>query len=160
MTVTSTVTISMARRFHERPEQVFDAWVKPELMKKWLMTSEATNRVLKNELREGGTWEIVDHREGTDYRAIGEYQEVRKPNKLVFTFRMPQFNEAVDIIRVTISQVQTETEMLFTQEIIVPHEEGWTEEDANKALDEYGTQTEKGWVAMFDNLKRLVETSS
>ncbi len=157
MNVTSTVMISMARRFEASPERVFEAWVNPELMKKWLFTSEATNKGLKSDLRVGGTWEIVDHREGVDYRAIGEYQEIREPHKLVFTFEMPQFNEAVDIVRVTISEVRGATEMLFTQEIVVPHEEGWSDEDVDKALVEFGTQTEEGWSQMFEGLKRLVE---
>jgi uncharacterized protein YndB with AHSA1/START domain len=158
MTVTSTITISMARRFNASTDRVFEAWIKPELMKKWLFTSEATNKVLNNDPRLGGSWEIVDHREGVDYRAIGEYQEVRQPHKLVFTFKMPQFSETEDIVRVTISQVREATEMLFTQEIIVPHEEGWTSEDSDKALEEYGNQTEQGWSLMFENLRKLVET--
>ncbi|TWT02531.1 SRPBCC domain-containing protein [Planomicrobium sp. CPCC 101079] len=157
MNVTSSVMISMARRFEVRPERVFEAWVKPELMKKWLFTSEATNKAVNNELRVGGKWEIVDQREGVEYRAAGEYQEVREPHKLVFTFEMPQFSEATDIIRVTISEVRDAAEMLFTQEIVVPHEEGWNDEDVNKALEEYGAQTEKGWALMFDRLKQLVE---
>ncbi|MDN7243043.1 SRPBCC domain-containing protein [Planococcus sp. N028] len=160
MAITSTIMISMARRFNANPKQVFDAWVKPELMKKWLFTSEKTNKVLKNDLRIGGAWEIVDSRDGVDYRAIGEYQEVREPNKLVFTFEMPQFSETVDIVRVTISQVREATEMLFTQEIVVAHEEEWTDEDADKALSEYGTQTEEGWSTMFDNLRQLVERNN
>jgi uncharacterized protein YndB with AHSA1/START domain len=160
MTVTSTITISMARRFQARPEQVFEAWIKPDLMKKWLFTTEATNKVVDNDPRIGGTWEIIDHRGGVDYRAIGEYQEVRQPHKVVFTFKMPQFNEAEDIVRVTISEMQDATEMLFTQEIVVPHEEGWTDEDADKALEEYGAQTEQGWALMFDGLKQLVEKES
>lgn len=157
MNITSTVMISMARRFEASPEQVFNAWVKPEMMKKWLFTSEKTNKIVNTDLRVGGTWEVVDHRDGVDYRAIGEYQEVREPNKLVFTFEMPQFNEAVDIVRVTISAVLDATEMLFTQEIVVPHEEGWSDEDVDKALAEFGTQTEEGWSRMFEELKLLVE---
>lgn len=157
MNITSTVMISMARRFEARPEQVFEAWVKPELMKKWLFTSESTNKAVNNDPRVGGIWEVVDHRNGAEYRAAGEYQEVRRPHKLVFTFEMPQFNEATDIVRVTISEVREAAEMLFTQEIVIPHEEGWTDEDINKALKEYGAQTEQGWALMFDKLKQLVE---
>ncbi|TWT24910.1 SRPBCC domain-containing protein [Planomicrobium sp. CPCC 101110] len=157
MNVTSTVMISMARRFEARPERVFEAWVKPELMKKWLFTSESTNKTVNNDPRIGGVWEIVDHRNGVEYRAAGEYQEVRRPHKLVFTFEMPQFNEATDIVRVTISEVREAAEMLFTQEIVIPHEEGWTDEDVNKALEEYGAQTEQGWALMFEKLKQLVE---
>jgi hypothetical protein len=48
------------------------------MMKKWLFTMEPTNKVAKNEPHVGGTWEIVDHREGKDYRAIGEYIYARR----------------------------------------------------------------------------------
>jgi uncharacterized protein YndB with AHSA1/START domain len=44
--------------------------------------------VEKNDEKVGGTWEIVDHRGGKDYRAIGESLEIDPPKKLVFTFRM------------------------------------------------------------------------
>ncbi len=48
--------------------------------------------------------------------------------------------------------------MTFTQGIVVPHEEGWTEKDIKKALGEYNSQTEQGWFYMFEGLKQLVET--
>ena len=112
----------------------------------------------KNEPHVGGTWEIVDHREGKDYRAIGEYIEVDPPIKLVFTFKMPQFSDTVDRITVEIKPLENGCEMTFTQEIVVPHEEGWTEEDIEKALDEYHDGTEHGWNLMFGGLKQLVET--
>ncbi|MDN7246889.1 SRPBCC family protein [Planococcus shenhongbingii] len=160
MAITSTVTLNMARRFNAKSETVFAAWTNPETMKKWLFTQESTNKVAKSDLRIGGTWEIVDHREGVDYRATGEYVDIIKPNKLVFTFKMPQFSDTEDVIRVFISPVQEMCEMTFSQEIVVPHEEIWTEEDIERAKVEYSTQSEEGWGQMFEGLKQLVETSS
>ena len=154
---TSTVTLSMARRFNASDKAVYEAWTNPELMKKWLFTAEDTNQVAKNALRAGGTWEIVDRREGMDYRAIGEYLELKPPHKLMFTFKMPQFNDLEDRITVWISMVQDSCEMAFVQEIIVPHEEGWTEEDIKKAGEEYSSQSKEGWSMMFENLRQLVE---
>lgn len=48
--------------------------------------------------------------------------------------------------------------MTSIQEITVPHEEDWTNEEIEKALDEYSSQTEQGWGYMFEGLKQLVET--
>jgi uncharacterized protein YndB with AHSA1/START domain len=62
--------------------------------------------VAKNEPNVGGTWEIVDHREGKDYRAIGEYIEIERPSKLVFTFKMPQFSDTEDVITVEIKHLK------------------------------------------------------
>ena len=44
---------------------------------------EHTNKVAKSDPHVGGKWEIVDHRDGKDYRAIGEYKVVEPPAKLI-----------------------------------------------------------------------------
>lgn len=56
---------------------------------------------------------------------------------------MPQFSDTEDRIKVEIEPFVNGCEMTFTQVIVVPHEEGWTEEDIEKALDEYNSQTEQ-----------------
>lgn len=154
----STTTLKMTRRFDVERERVFDAWLNPEMMRKWLFTMEATNKVAKNDPRVGGTWEIVDHRDGKDYRAIGEYLEIDRPHKLVFTFKMPQFSDTVDEITVLFERADSGCEMTFTQKIVVPHEENWTEADIEKALVEFHDGSEHGWNLMFKGLKQLVET--
>ncbi|MFD4930279.1 SRPBCC domain-containing protein [Peribacillus butanolivorans] len=158
MVNTSTTTLTMIRRFDVPAEIVFDAWLNPEMMRKWFFTMESTNKVANNDPIVGGTWEIVDHREGKDYRAVGKYIEVDSPSKLVFTFKMPQFSDTKDRITVEINPFENGCEMTFTQLIVVPHEEGWTEADIEKAHDEYNSQTEQGWGYMFEGLKQLVET--
>ena len=35
---TSTTTLTMTRRFEVTAEKVFDAWLNPEMMKKWFFT--------------------------------------------------------------------------------------------------------------------------
>lgn len=158
MVNTSTTELKMTRYFHVNADKLFDAWLNSEMIKKWLFTLETTNKVTKNEPHVGGTWEIVDHRGGKDYRAIGEYLEIDPPTKLVFTFRMPQFNDLEDRITVEIKPHEKGCEMTFTQVIIVPHEEGWTSEDIQKALTEYHDGSEQGWNLMFEGLQQLVET--
>lgn len=156
----STTTLVMKRRFEASPERVFDAWLNPEMMRKWLFTMETTNKVARNERCVGGTWEIVDHRGGKDYRAIGEYKEIDPPNRIVFTFRMPQFSDTEDVVTVELKPVEGGCEMTFTQVIVVPHEEGWSAEDIERALHEYDSQSEDGWNLMFLGLKQLVETGT
>ena len=155
---TSTTILTMVRSFDVTADRVFDAWLNPDMMRKWFFTMEHSNKVAKNEPHVDGTWEIVDHREGKDYRAIGEYIEIDRPNKIIFTFEMPQFSDAVDRIIVEIKPLEKGCEMTFTQEIVIPHEEGWTESDIKKAETEYRNGSEHGWNLMFGGLKQLVET--
>ncbi|SOC41535.1 SRPBCC family protein [Ureibacillus acetophenoni] len=160
MTNISTTTLTMKREFNVQPERVFDAWLNPLMMKKWFFTLEGTNKVAQNDARVGGTWEIVDHRGGKDYRAVGEYLEIDPPNKIVFTFKMPQFSELQDIITVELKETSAGCEMTFTQLIHVEEEENWTAADLEKALGEYHDGSEHGWNLMFMGLKELVETGS
>lgn len=154
----STIPLIMNRSFDVPPEKVFDAWLNQDMMRKWLFTLERTNKVARNTPEVGGAWEIVDHREGKDYRAIGEYIEIDRPRKIVFTFQMPQFSDTTDTITVELQETQQGCEMNFTQTIVVPHEEDWTQADIEKALKEYHDGTEHGWNLMFMGLKELVET--
>jgi uncharacterized protein YndB with AHSA1/START domain len=156
----STTTLIMKRQFEAAPERVFDAWLNPDMMRKWLFTMETTNKIARNDPRVGGSWEIVDVREGKEYRAIGEYLVIDRPRKLVLTFKMPQFSDTVDRITVEFKAVDAGCEMTFSQEIVVPHEEDWTAEDIEKALTEYHDQTEHGWGYMFEGLKQLLETGT
>ena len=154
----STTTLIMKRDFNEKPERVFDAWLNPDMMRKWFFTLEGTNKVAQNNPQVGGTWEIVDHREGKDYRAIGEYLEIDPPKKIMFTFKMPEMSELEDTITVELKELQQGCEMTFTQVIHVAHEENWTETDIKKALGEHYGGTEQGWNYMFMGLKELLET--
>ena len=83
MTNTSIATLIMKRIFEVPAEKVFDAWTNGEMIKKWMFTMEHTNKVAECDPHVGGTWEIVDHRDGKDYRAIGKYKVVEPPTKLV-----------------------------------------------------------------------------
>lgn len=154
----STTTLTMTRNFDVASERVFDAWLNPDMMRKWFFTLEGTNQVAQNNPQVGGTWEIIDRRDGKDYRAIGEYLEIDPPKKLTFTFKMPQFSELEDTITVELKELEQGCEMTFTQVIHVAQEENWTESDIEKALVETHDGTEQGWNYMFMGLKELLET--
>ena len=102
--MTTLQALRLTRRFDAAPERVFDAWTDPKLAAGWLFTtptSEAHTAAI--DLRVGGRWEIVDRRDGVDYRAIGEYLEVEQPRRLVFTFGMPQFADGFSKVTVEIA---------------------------------------------------------
>ena len=154
----SIITLTMTRNFDVASERVFDAWLNPEMMRKWFFTLEGTNKVAQNNPQVGGDWEIIDQRDGKEYRAIGEYLEIDPSQKLVFTFKMLQFSESQDKITVELKEIQEGCEMTFSQNITVPHEENWTIADIEKASGEYRDGSEHGWNLMFMGLKELVET--
>ncbi|PIC70653.1 MULTISPECIES: SRPBCC domain-containing protein [unclassified Sporosarcina] len=158
MSKVSSTTLNMIRNFNVAPEKVFDAWLNPEMMRKWFFTLEGTNKVTRNNPKVGGTWEIIDHRGGQDYRAIGEYLEIDPPKKVMFTFKMPEMSDLEDTITVELKELEQGCKMTFTQLIHVAQEVNWTESEIEKALTEMHDGTEVGWNYMFMGLKELVET--
>lgn len=130
--------LRLSRRFNASPERVFDAWLDPETARKWLFatpTDEAYSVDL--DTRVGGKWTISARREGVDYTAIGEYLEIERPRRLVFTFGMPQFSPEFCHVIVEIAPDGTGSVLSLTQENLPP---------------EFHSDTEGGWDKMFDAL--------
>lgn len=153
----SETILVMEEQFNQSPEEVFDAWIDPEQFGQFLFTVKETNKVAENDPEAGGKWEVVDVREGTEYRAIGEYKKIDRPNTLVFTFEMPQFSDTSDDITVEFESDGEGTRIIFTQTIIVPHEAEWTDEDIEQAEREYVEQLREGHQMMFKRLAQLLE---
>lgn len=49
-TSSTTIRLHMTRRFEASAERLYEAWVSPDQIKKWLFTQEATNKIARNEL--------------------------------------------------------------------------------------------------------------
>ncbi len=130
--------LRITRRFDASPERVFDAWLDPEKASKWLFTSP-TSEINTTEIdaQVGGTWIITDRRDGIDYTGVGEYIEIDRPHRLVFTFAMPQFSPDYDRITVELAPDGAGCILTLTHEGVPP--------DDTHA-------TEQGWEDMFDVL--------
>jgi uncharacterized protein YndB with AHSA1/START domain len=138
MTVAEDRRLSMSRRFDAAPERLFDAWTDLDRAARWLFTTpESESHTAEIDLRIGGKWRITDRRGGADYTAIGEYLEIDRPRRLVFTFGMPQFSPAFDKITVEIAADGDGAIMTLTQRGLPP---------------EHIPATEDGWAKMFDTL--------
>lgn len=147
MTVEPDRFLRMTRQFDAAPERVFDAWLKPETVRKWLFTTPADEAYTANlDARVGGTWSITARRGGVDYTALGEYLEIDRPHRLVFTFALPQFSPNSDRITVELSPSGAGCILTFTQEGI----------DIASELRALPTGveggSERGWNDMFDLL--------
>ena len=86
--------IVMTRVFNAPRDMVFDAWTRPELVKRWLLGPDGwTMPVCQIDARPGGTYRYVwkNSSNGTGMGMSGTYIEVRRPERLVST---EKFDEA------------------------------------------------------------------
>ena len=80
--------IVMTRVFDAPRSLVFDAWTKPELVKRWLLGPEGWSMpVCEIDLRVGGRYRYVwrHDRDGTEMGMGGVYREIVVPERLVST---------------------------------------------------------------------------
>ncbi len=87
VTTPSEREIAMTRVFNAPRTMVFDAWTKPELLKRWLgVRGGWTFAVCEVDLRVGGTYRFVWRGpSGAEMGMGGVYREIVRPERLVAT---------------------------------------------------------------------------
>ena len=81
-----TTTITASRHYDASAEQIFDAWLNPKLAGKFLFaTPTGQMKRVEIDASVGGKFLIVENRNGTDAEHFGEYREITRPKRLVFS---------------------------------------------------------------------------
>lgn len=139
------LSLIITRLFDAPRERVFDAWIDPKQISKWIgpRTVRPEARVLEPKV--GGRYQIHMRREdGADGPIVGGvYREIKRPERLVFTWMWdPAFPMAHAghemLITLTFRSVGAKTEMTLRQETF----------DSTESRDSHN----QGWNASFDKL--------
>jgi uncharacterized protein YndB with AHSA1/START domain len=112
VTTPSDREIVFTRVFNAPRSLVFDAWTKPELLKRWLLGPPGWSFVVcESDLRVGGKYRFVWRKsEGSEMGMGGVYREVVPPERIVNTQLFDQDwtgGEAVGILVLTESNGKT-----------------------------------------------------
>jgi uncharacterized protein YndB with AHSA1/START domain len=139
-------SLEVRRIIPASPSRVYDAWTTPELIAKWFAPSgEFTVIVHKAEARVGGSYRIeMRHANGASHIAIGEYRELTRPTRLVFTWAWEGGRTADTVVTVEFRPNGQSTEVVLT------HTRFATEHERNEHL--------KGWTGCLDRLHTALST--
>ena len=143
--------IVITRAFDAPRKLVFDAFTKPELVKRWLLGPDGWSMpVCEIDLKVGGKYRYVWRRDkdGTEMGMGGVYREIVAPERLVATERFDQAwypGEAVG----TFVLAEQGGKTTLTQTIL------YESREARDAV--LKSQMEKGVVASYDRLAKLLE---
>jgi len=86
-TIPSDREIVSTRVFDVPRRLVFEAWTKPEHVKRWYGLRVLTMTVCEIDLRPGGAYRyVLRGPDGTDYAFSGVYREIVPPSRLVYTW--------------------------------------------------------------------------
>ena len=135
-------TVHLKRAFLAPPEVVFDAWVNEGIIHKWLFVGPESEIVSVHvDLKVRGKFSILElEKSNNEYiDHFGEYLEIKKPNRLVFTLSVPRHFSGE-------SKVEIE---------ILPNDNG-----SQLTLVQTGIPkdvTEESWKKMLEQLKLTLE---
>ena len=148
------LSVRVSRFIQAPPQDVFEAWIKPEFRKKWWLTARGEGpTTCEIDARPGGRYCLKQLGSGLEtpqddtYEWVmeGEFLEVVAPKRLVFTWNVNDPDEPVVDQRVTVElrEVDRGTEVTITHEGILSSRvhEG----------------TEQGWTKALQNLAEFVQ---
>ncbi len=142
MNAEPTVKVRVTRHFNASPERVFDAWLDPEMIGKWMfghaLRDEEVLRIAAD-ARVGGSFSFLVRRQGEEIDHVGKYREIARPLRLVFTWGIAGFSEDESVVIIEIVAQESGAELTLTHEL----DPKWAD---------YASRTEDAWTKMLDAL--------
>jgi len=123
--------VRVVRRLAASPHEVFDAWVDPDSLREWMCPGSTPASAVEVDPRVGGRFRIVMGDQAGGIEHTGEYRELRRPERLVFTWISTKTLERETLVTVQLRPVGRETELTLTHERLPGdearrgHERGW-----------------------------------
>ena len=136
------LVVRMERHFNAPAERVFDAFLDPQQAKRFMfVTSEPLVRCEIDPIV-GGKYTFVDRRDGEDVEHTGEFLDITRPQRLIFTLSVPKYGQDVDEVRIVIEPEDHGCGLTLTHE---------THGD-----DDVRRSVEQGWNGVLDRLAQTI----
>ncbi len=132
--------------FHAHPEKVFDAWLDPEMIGRWMFGPEIRDEeVVSIEIdpRPGGAFSFLVKRQDLVVDHIGTYNRIEKPKYLEFNWGVKGMKDS--------SKVSIQ---------IVPHDAGCQltlVHELHPDWKDYLDRSIQGWTAMLECLAKALK---
>ena len=131
---------TVTHSFRHPAGRVFDAWLDPAVAKTFLFATPTGEMIhAETDPRVGGRFLFTDRRpEMGDVEHTGEYLEIDRPRRLVFTFGVPKFDPGFTRVEVDITPTAGGCDLRLTQ---------------RDTPDEWVEQSKQGWSMILASLE-------
>ena len=127
------LTLTVSKTINAPIEKVFDAWLDPEMLVQFILPMPGMpHPEVENNPQQGGSFSIIMHVGENKVPHTGEYLEVSRPNKLVFSWLSPYSIEGSEVT-INFNEVDSGTTNVelthvrfLDEEARADHEGGWT----------------------------------
>ncbi|MDH5728935.1 MAG: SRPBCC domain-containing protein [Gammaproteobacteria bacterium] len=130
------------QKFKLSKRELFDAWSKPEIMKRWFFATEEESASCRvdNQFITNGHYNLVMHFKQGEVQIHGQYLEINRYNFICFTWNSPTAqNTKVELKFRSLSSNRSE---LTLTHYLLPEQ---------SSVDQHHT----GWLICFNNLNKL-----
>lgn len=137
------IILTVERRIDAPPERVFDAWLDADAAGKWLFaTPDGVMEKVEIDPRVGGKFLIAERRGDALAEHFGEYLEIDRPRRLVFTFAAMR-DAGYTRVEVTVAPADGGSLVTLVHEM-APE---WAD---------YEAQTRQGWTTILEGLANVL----
>jgi uncharacterized protein YndB with AHSA1/START domain len=125
-------TVRVSREIAAPAAELFDAWLDPQKLSRWMRPFDTTRSDVKLDPRVGGEFEIVMHTPKGAVPHTGSYQEITRPRRIVFTWNSPFAGDHGSLVTVDFNARGGSTEIVITherlpnEEMVQAHSGGWS----------------------------------
>ncbi len=142
MTDEAPIKARVTHRFAALPTRVFDAWLDPAMIGKWMFGPAVREEEIVHitlDPQAGGSFSFLVRRDGNEIDHVGEYLEIARPRRLVFTWAIRENLPDSSRVVVEIVPLESGCELTLTHEL---HPD-WAD---------YVNRVETSWTKMLDAL--------
>jgi uncharacterized protein YndB with AHSA1/START domain len=143
------VLVSATHHFDASAERVYDAFLDPSKASRFLFATP-TGQIVRYEIdaRVGGTFTIVDRRDGEDVVHTGTYLALDRPSRIVFTLSVEKYSTGEDTVTIDIAPLARKG-----CTVTLAHE---TKSKDAQVLE----RAQDGWIAILDVAAELLVDDS
>ncbi len=114
-------SVRVGRQLRAVPERIFDAWLDAGLARTFLFAERVPEAISsKIEARAGGRFRIVRQRDGEDVEYSGQYLEIDRPHRLVFSLFVEKSAHHDDRVIVELAPLGGQSLLVLTHELSLP----------------------------------------
>jgi uncharacterized protein YndB with AHSA1/START domain len=139
-----TASLRVTYRFDASAERVYDAFLDPGRASKFMFAT-ATGQIIRCEIdgRVGGVFVIVDRRDGEDVAHTGNFLELERPRRIVFTLSVEKYSSETSKVTIQIAPLGKGCELTLTQE-------------TRPAKADVRERAREGWTAILEAAAELL----
>ncbi|UXR78047.1 MULTISPECIES: SRPBCC domain-containing protein [unclassified Staphylococcus] len=153
------IEIEIVRLMKTTTANAYRAWISPDDMKQWLMTTPVTNTSIQSEATEGGTYEIRDRGRDKERVVTGTYEQLVPYEHIRLTIQMPEISDETDAIDVYFEERSPGiTQMTFRYQSVMEKPRGMSNLVYKQEKKAYHDHTAHGFELMFDTLQAYLES--